>query len=220
MDGIHDLGGADGFGAIDPEYEEPVFHHRWEGRAFAMSMAMGAAGVWNIDVGRHGIERLPPAVYLTSSYYVRWLLRLERLLIDHGLVTEDELASGQSVGASRELANGPFTAERVPGVLKRGSFLRDPLAPPRFRPDQRVRALNIHPRSHTRLPRYVRGHIGVVERVHGANVFPDSVVRGDGEQPQWLYTVRFDGHELWGDDAEAGIAVSIDAFEPYLEAVS
>jgi nitrile hydratase subunit beta len=219
MDGIHDLGGVDGFGAVVPERDEPVFHQRWEGRAYAMSTAMGAAGEWNIDMGRHGIERLPPVVYLSSSYYERWLRRLVLMLIEHGLVLESELTNGRSDGARRDLPRGTFTTERVPTVLQRGSYTREPQGPPRFQPDQRVRARNIHPRSHTRLPRYVRGHTGVVERLHGANVFPDSIVGGKGEDPQWLYTIRFDGRELWGDDAEPGTTVSIDAFEPYLEAV-
>ncbi|MDT5215291.1 MAG: nitrile hydratase subunit beta [Mycobacterium sp.] len=219
MDGINDLGGMDGFGAIVPERDEPVFDQRWEGRAFAMSTAMGAAGEWNIDMGRHGIERLPPVVYLSSSYYERWLRRLELMLIEHGLVLEDELVNERSGRAGRDLTRGTFTTERVPTVLQRGSFTREPQGPPRFQPDQRVRARNIHPRSHTRLPRYVRGRTGVVERLHGANVFPDSFVGGKGEDPQWLYTIRLNGRELWGHDAEPGTTVSIDAFEPYLEAV-
>jgi nitrile hydratase len=219
MDGIHDLGGMDGFGAVVPEHDEPVFHQPWEGRAFAMSTAMGAAGEWNIDMGRHGIERLPPVVYLSSSYYERWLRRLELMLIEHGLVVQDELTSGRSAGAGRALTGGTFTYARVPTVLQRGSFTRERQGPPLFQQGQRVRARNNHPPSHTRLPRYVRGHTGVVERLHGANAFPDSIVSGKGEDPQWLYTVRFDGRELWGDDAEPGTTVSIDAFEPYLEAV-
>ena len=220
MDGIHDMGGMDGFGPVRPEHDEPRFHHPWEGRAYAMSSAMSASGTWNIDVGRHGIERLPPVVYLSSSYYERWLRRLELVLIEHGLVTQDELDDGRSAVAGRDLKNGPFTADRVPRVLKRGSFVRDAQAAPLFQPGDRVRARNVHPRSHTRLPRYVRGHVGIVERVHAPNVFPDSVVRGDGEDPQWLYTVRFDGGELWGEDGEPGTTVSIDAFEPYLEPTS
>ena len=219
MDGIHDLGGVDGFGIVAAERDEPVFHHRWEGRTFAMSTAMGAAGVWNIDMGRHGVERLAPQVYLSSSYYERWLRRLELLLIEHGLVSADELAHGVSARTGTTLPRGPFTADRVPRVLQRASYTREPQAAPEFVPGQRVRARNIHPPSHTRLPRYVRGHVGVIERLIAVNVFPDSVVRGEGDQPQWLYTVCFDGYELWGEDAEPGVSVSIDAFEPYLESV-
>ncbi len=217
MDGVYDLGGMDGFGPVEPEPSEPVFHQPWEGRVFAISMAMAASGIWNIDIGRFGIERLPPAVYLASSYYEKWRRRVELLVVEHGLATQDEIDSGQSKRPGKHLPNGTFTADRTNGVLKRGTFTRAPQAEPRFQPGDRVRARNMHPQSHTRLPRYVRGHLAVVERLHDPNVFPDSVVRGEGESPQWLYTIIFDGHELWGDDAEPGTSVSVDAFEPYLE---
>jgi nitrile hydratase len=107
----------------------------------------------------------------------------------------------------------------VDRVMTRGSFSRPAQAPARFKPGDRVRARNIHPVSHTRLPRYVRGHVGVVERLHGCHVFPDTVVSGQGESPQWLYTVCFDGRELWGADADPTVKISIDAFEPYLDPV-
>ena len=217
MDGVHDMGGMHGFGPVRPAPAEPVFHHPWEGRVHAMSTAMGARGVWNIDVGRFGIEMLPPGVYLDSSYYERWFLRLQDVAVAYGVVTRDEI----DAGSAAEPAAGAvtFTTDDVRRVLARGSYVRPATGAPMFTTGDRVRARNIHPRLHTRLPRYVRGHVGVVERVHEPNVFPDSVVRGDGEDPQWLYTVRFDGRELWGDDAESGIVVSVDAFEPYLDAV-
>jgi hypothetical protein len=205
MDGVHDLGGMDGYGPVLVERDEPVFHEPWERRVYAMNTAMGARGVWNIDVGRFAIESLPPRTYVTSSYYRLWLGKLESLLREHS----ESLGTGTT-----------FAATDVERVLARGSYVRPAASAARFAQGDRVRARNIHPRSHTRLPRYVRGHIGVVERVHQPNVFPDSVVRGDGEDPQWLYTVRFDGRELWGDDAEQDASVSVDAFEPYLEPVS
>lgn len=202
MDGVHDLGGMDGYGPVRVECDEPVFHEPWEGRVYALNTAMGARGVWNIDIGRFHIESLSPQTYVTSSYYELWLAKLEALLEEYS----------ESLGAG-----GAFTDADVERVLVRGSFTRPAASAPRFAPGDRVRARNVHPRSHTRLPRYVRGHVGVVERVHDPNVFPDSVVRGDGEDPQWLYTVGFDGRELWGDDAEPGMTVSVNAFEPYLE---
>jgi nitrile hydratase len=202
VDGVHDLGGMDGYGPVRVEPDEPVFHEPWEGRVYAMNTAMGARGVWNIDMGRFGIESLGPRTYVTSSYYELWLGKLEALLKEYS----ESLGSGTA-----------FTATDVERVLARGSYVRPAASAPGFARGDRVRARNIHPRSHTRLPRYVRGHVGLVERVHEPNVFPDSVVRGDGEQPQWLYTVRFQGIELWGDDAESGTTVSINAFEPYLE---
>ena len=217
MDGIHDMGGMDGFGRVEPEAAEPVFHENWEGRVLAMNRAIGASGVWNIDEGRFGIERLEPQIYLASSYYGKWFLRLERMLIEHGLIGADESAGGHALRPGKALPRGAFTAADVERVLKRGAFERPPQAAARFSPGDAVRARNIHPKGHTRLPRYVRGHVGLVERAHGAHVYPDSVVAGCGEDPQWLYTVRFDGRELWGPDAEADVSVSVDAFEPYLE---
>lgn len=218
MDGIHDMGGMDGFGKVEPQANEPVFHTEWEGRVLAMNRIIGSSGVWNIDMGRYGIELLPPDVYLAASYYEKWFLRLERMLAEHGLVDADEIAAGRSLRSGKALKRGLVTAADADGMLKRGAFGRPEQTPARFTPGDRVRARNIHPKSHTRLPRYVRGHAGVVERLHGAHVFPDSVALGRGEDPQWLYTVCFDGRELWGDDAEPGLTVSIEAFEPYLEA--
>lgn len=202
MDGVHDLGGMDGYGPVHIEHDEPVFHEPWEGRVWAMNAAMTARGAWNIDVGRFGIETLPPHIYVTSTYYELWLARLERLVAQYS-----ETLDGGST----------LPADDVGRALARGSYTRPAAAPAAFGQGDRVRARNMHPRLHTRLPRYVRGHVGVIEQVHAPNVFPDSVVRGDGEQPQWLYTIRFDGRELWGDDAEPGTSVSVEAFEPYLE---
>ncbi|BBY29702.1 nitrile hydratase subunit beta [Mycolicibacterium sediminis] len=202
MDGVHDLGGMDGFGAVHVEPDEPVFHQDWEGRVYALNTAMGARGVWNIDVGRFAIESLPPLTYVTSTYYELWLAKLERLLTERAAV----LGQGTT-----------FTVDDVGRVLTRGTYVRPATSTPRFATGDRVRARNLHPRGHTRLPRYVRGHVGVVQDVHRPNVFPDSVVRGDGEQPQWLYTVSFEGTELWGEDAEPDTTVAVNAFEPYLD---
>ena len=220
MDGIHDMGGMDGFGKVDPEPNEPVFHEGWEGRVLAMNRAMGASGAWNIDMGRYGIELLPPDVYLTSSYYSRWLLRLERMLVQHGLVDAEEIASGHAMRSAKTPDSRTFTLADVAPVLQRGAFGRSAPAAARFKVGDRVRARNLHPATHTRLPRYVRGHVGVIERVHGAHVFPDSTAIGEDDDPQWLYTVCFDSQELWGADADPTVKVSIDAFEPYLREAS
>ena len=219
MDGVHDMGGMDGFGKVEPEANEPVFHHRWEGRVLAMSRAMRALAAWNIDWDRYGIELLPPRVYLASSYYGRWFLRNLRLLAERGLIDADEVAAGRALRPGKSLTRGRFTLADVEQATRRGSYGRPERAPARFKVGDRVRAKNIHPTTHTRLPRYARGHVGVVERVHGAHVFPDSVVVGNGEDPQWLYTVRFEAQELWGADADPKLKVSIEAFEPYLEHV-
>ena len=217
MDGIHDMGGMDGFGRVEPEPDEPVFHERWEGRVLAMSRVMGGAGIWNIDMGRYGIELLPPDIYLTSSYYKKWFLRLQNLLVERGLVDADEIAAGHALRPGKALKRGMFTVADVEPALRRGAFGRPAQAAAQFKPGDRVRARNIHPRTHTRLPRYVRGHVGVVERLHGAHVFPDAAVLAQGDDPQWLYTICFEARELWGADADPAATISVDAFEPYLE---
>ena len=216
MNGVHDMGGMDGFGQVEPEANEPVFHAEWEGRVMAMMRAMGYAGAWNIDMSRASRENLPPDVYLTSSYYRKWALGMEDLLVERGLAAADELAAGHALHPAKPLKR-KLTPELVENTLHRGSFARDAQAPARFKPGDRVRMKNIHPVTHTRLPRYVRGHVGVVELLHGVHVFPDSAVLGKGDDPQWLYTVRFDARELWGEAADPTVTVSIDAFEPYLE---
>ena len=216
MNGVHDMGGMDGFGKVVLEPDEPVFHAEWEGRVMAMMRAMGFAGAWNIDMSRASREELPPHVYLGSSYYRKWALGMEQLLLDRGLADKDELAAGRALRPGKTLRR-KLTPDVVERSLTRGSFARDAQAPARFKPGDRVRMKNIHPATHTRLPRYVRGHAGVVELQHGCHVFPDAAVLGNGDDPQWLYTVRFDARELWGPDADPTVAVSIDAFEPYLE---
>ena len=216
MDGIHDMGGMHGFGKVEPEENEPVFHASWEGRCLALNRAMGAIGAWTIDEGRAGIEQLPPDVYLSRSYYGKWALRLQNMAVAHGLVGADELAAGHALRAAKPL-RPKLTIADIARTLTRGSFGRPAPAPARFQPGDRVRTKNIHPATHTRLPRYARDKVGVVEALRGCHVFPDAVVLGKGEDPQWLYTVLFEGRELWGDDAEPSLKVSIEAFEPYLE---
>jgi nitrile hydratase subunit beta len=216
MNGVHDMGGMHGFGAVEPEEGEPVFHAPWEGRALAMNRAMGALGLWNIDIGRFSREQLPPEVYLGSSYYRKWTLGLEDLLVQYGLVGEDELAAGHALHPAAAVKR-TLTATDAPKLLSRGSFERPAAAPARFKAGDRVRMKNMHPTGHTRLPRYVRGHAGVVESVRGCHVFPDAVVAGRGEEPHWLYTVVFDGRELWGESADPTLEVSVEAWEPYLD---
>jgi len=217
MDGVHDMGGMDGFGKVEPEPNEPAFHHRWEGRVLAMSRAIGVFRAWTIDTSRYAIELLSPSVYLASSYYERWFLRYVRLLTERGLIDADEIEAGRALRPGKSLNRGQFTLQDVESVTRRGFYGRPAQVPARFKIGDRVRTKNIHPTTHTRLPRYARGHVGVVERLHGAHVFPDSVAAGQGEDPQWLYTVRFDAQELWGAEADPKLKVSIEAFEPYLE---
>jgi nitrile hydratase len=183
-----------------------------------MSRALGGLQEWNIDIGRYWIELLAPDAYLAGSYYARWLARLENLLVARDLVSKAELVAGHAGGPGRPVKGRALTPAEIDGILTPGSFGRPATAAARFKIGDRVRAQNIHPRTHTRLPRYVRGHVGVIERVHGCHVFPDAVVASGAEDPKWLYTVTFEGATLWEEDSEPGLRISVDAFEPYLDA--
>jgi nitrile hydratase len=217
MDSIHDMGGMDGFGKVEPEANEPVFHAPWEGRVLALQRAMGYAKAWNTDMSRFAQEQMSPAVYLNISYYKRWALAMEQNVIERGLATADEFAAGHALKPGAQLKR-KLTPEVIANGFKRGSFARDTNRPALFKLGDKVRMKNIHPQGHTRLPRYVRGHVGEVVLIHGCHVFPDAVARDmENEDPQWLYTVRFDGRELWGEDADPSVKISVDAFEPYLE---
>ena len=214
MDGVHDMGGMDGFGKIEVEKNERVFHAAWEGRVIAMQLAMLYARAWRVDHLRFAQEQLPPLTYLSASYYQRWLLGTEKNIIERGLATAEELKAGHATTAGKMLGRKLTVSVFQP---TRPSYFRQQQAPARFKPGDRVRARNIHPKTHTRLPRYARGKLGVVERCQGCHVYPDSVVVDQGDNPQWLYTVVFTGNELWGPDADPTLQVSIEAFEPYLE---
>lgn len=217
MNGPHDLGGAQGFGPIAPEANEPVFHAEWERRAAALSLAMNATGMWNIDMVRHARERIPPVEYAAASYYEKWLKGLERLLVEHGLATQAELDAGRSAAPPIALRRTPRAAD-IAGMLAKGShYERQPSAAALYKPGDEVRARVMNPIGHTRLPRYVRGRRGRIASVHGVHVFPDSNAAGLGEDPQWLYSVAFDAREVWGPEAREGDQIRIDLWEPYLE---
>jgi nitrile hydratase len=201
-----DLGGRPGFGPVVPEDENPVFHSPWEPRVLALTLAMGATGCWNIDMARAARETLPD--YLDLSYYEIWLGGLEKLLVAAGLVGADELAAGRALHPAKPVAR-ILKADRVAAQLAKGSPTeRAPPAPARYRVGQRVATRTAQVDHHTRMPAYLRGRTGTVERVLGAHVFADSHAHGLGEDPQWLYTVVFD---------EPGHRVSFDAWQPYLE---
>jgi nitrile hydratase subunit beta len=217
MNGVHDMGGMHGMGPIAPEADEPVFHEAWEGRVFALYRATTPLGKWNIDAARHARERIPPADYLRMSYYEKWLTGLVMLLEESGLVTSAELESGQPAPGAVKTPP-PLTAERVAPALAEGRwFQRSVNTPPRFAIGQVVRARKINPTGHTRLPRYARGRVGTIDRVHGAHVFPDSNAHFRGENPQHLYSVRFSARELWGEEAASRDAVYIDLWDSYLD---
>ena len=218
MDGAHDMGGVKGFGPVVPEPNEPVFHDEWERRAFALTIAMSRPGGWNIDMSRFARENRPPEDYLSKSYFQIWLAGLETLMIERGLVSREEIETGKVLLPPKP--DVPIAPHEVaPAIRRGGPTEREPKAPAMFAVGETVRMKNIHPPTHTRLPQYVRGHLGTIELNHGCHVFADPNSLGVGENQQWLYTVRFDGPELWGKDTDPTLSISVDAWESYLERV-
>jgi nitrile hydratase beta subunit len=217
VNGGQDLGGAHGHGPVLPEPDEPVFHADWEKRAFALTLAMARPGAWNIDMSRFARENRPPQEYLSMSYYQLWFNALETMLKQRELVSDDEIVVGHALVPPKPVKQTLSPGDVAKVLYRGGPTDRETNTAAKFKAGDRVRAKNINPLTHTRLPRYVRGHIGMIEHVIGCHVFPDSNATGGGENPQWLYTVRFDGPELWGEGSDPSVKVSIDAWEPYLE---
>jgi len=210
-----DLGGRLRLGPVVQDANRSVFHSEWESRVLAMTLAMGATGRWNIDMARAARETLPD--YLDLSYYEIWLGGLERLLVAKGLVTAEELADGRASHPPKPF-DGILMADKVSAKLAKGApTARTPTAPARYRLGQTVVTRAAPVDHHTRLPAYLRGRTGIIDRIHGCHVFADSHAQGLGEDPQWLYTVVFDARELWGSEAAPGHRVSFDAWQPYLE---
>ncbi|MCJ2057578.1 nitrile hydratase subunit beta [Methylobacterium sp. J-048] len=217
MNGAQDLGGAHGFGPVMPEPDEPVFHADWERRVFALAMAMGYTGAWNLDGSRATRESLPPVQYLASSYYEIWLAALEQQVVATGLASAEEIAAGRASEAAKPVAR-VLARDGLEARFRAGfPSSRDSAGPARFAVGEAVIARNIHPPDHTRLPRYVRGKRGRVERVDGTFVYPDTNAYKTGENPTWLYTVSFSAQDLWGESGDPGGIVTVAAFEPYLE---
>ncbi|MDE2361929.1 MAG: nitrile hydratase subunit beta [Hyphomicrobiales bacterium] len=218
MNGAQDLGGMMGFGPVVPEKNEPAFHGRWEARVLANVIATQAIGWWTGDASRFARESLDPRFYLTRGYYEIWLAALEKILDEKKLVGDDEIAAGKALREPVQKADRIFGAHEVEAALRRGwPSARETDTAPKFAVGERVRARNMHPRTHTRLPRYARGRIGTVEAIRGCHVFPDASAHGTGPDPQWVYCVRFSARELWGEAGDPKSSVTIDAFEPYLE---
>ena len=222
MDGIHDVGGMHGFGRVEREANEPVFHAPWEAAVVAIMRAAGSRGIYNIDEFRHGIERMDPAHYLASGYYEHWLDGITRILLEKGVVALADLEARTEFFQTR--ADAPATAA-LPGPLPPQpsanpnwlqSAVRDTGVTARFAPGDAVVTRQFHPHGHTRLPRYARGKRGVIASIHGVHVFPDTNAHGLGEKPQPLYSVRFDAVELWGESAEPNQRVHLDLWESYL----
>ena len=226
MDGIHDLGGRQGFGAVQQDSDEQPFPERWQGAVFSFVNALGAAGIiHSADQFRHAIERIDPACYLADGYYGRWLGGVETVLVEAAVLTTEQISQrALALGAAEQ---DPVAA-RPGGGRHQGRSAGDLFAtadrvvdtPPGYQVGDMVRTLRHGVAGHTRLPAYARNATGTVVACHGAWVYPDTNAHALGEQPQHLYTVAFDGEELWGADAEPGLSVRLDLFEPYLTEVN
>jgi len=217
MNGVHDMGGEQDMGPIQYEKDEPVFHAAWEGRVYAMNRAMAAWRKWNLDASRHNGELRNPADYFRMSYYERTLAGLTELSVKSGLVTLAEIESGKPALGSTK-ATPPFTtADATAPGRYRASARRQAAVSPRFAVGQQVRARNINPIGHTRLPRYARAKFGTIDRDHGVFIFPDTNAHYLGEKPQHVYSVRFPARELWGEQAKPQDAVYLDMWDDYLE---
>jgi nitrile hydratase len=211
------MGGMQDMGPVKEEKNEPVFHHSWEGRLFALRRATGAWGKWNIDTTRYEIELMPEADYLRLGYYERQFVAFLDTLVKRGMLTQAEIESGIPTPGSPK-AVPPLTVEKVGVLVSKGvPTSRDVPVAPRFQTGQRVRARNINPVGHTRLPRYARGKAGLIERDYGVFVFPDTNAQFLGEKPQHVYAVRFSARELWGEQAKPQDTVYLSMWDDYLE---
>lgn len=231
MDGVHDLGGTDGLGPIergeDESGVEPYFHEEWEKDVFSLLPQTMGQELYNIDEFRHAIERMGPAHYLDSTYYEHWLHAMEDRLIEHDVISEEELSSRlEEVKAADdpeelipEREDPEYTEEILDLIETGGSAKRDDVEPA-LNPGDTVKVKNIHPEGHTRCPRYVRRAEGEIDEVRGTFVLPDSNAHGEGENPEPVYSVRFEGEELWGEEtAEENQTLYIDLWESYLEKI-
>ena len=219
MNGPHDLGGLDGFGPISIEHSEPLFHEEWEERAFGVTMAISFCGLWNFDSDRYWKECIPPALYLSLSYYQIWIVALEKILVDVGLVTEEELETGKAIEEPREIPN-IVRSEDIDIVLATDitDVERETDSKAKFRVGDKVRSKNLQPFTHTRLPAYARDKIGTIVAIHGFHVLPDSNAHLKGENPEWNYAVEFSSVELFGTRGHEADSVSMNCWESYLEA--
>lgn len=216
MNGVHDMGGMHGFGPV--ERDDAPYHAGWEVRVRAIMGLTTGQGIYNLDEFRYGIERMPPAEYLRSTYFERWLATVEYNLIQKGVISTEELENRVALLRDQPDAEFPRPAD-LPSSAARRAITEEPMPSltPRFAVGDAVVTRNAHPTGHTRIPRYVRGKRGTIHLVHGPEIFPDTNAHGRGENPQVVYSVRFDGRELWGESAEPHQSLNIDLWESYLE---
>ena len=219
MTRVHDMGGRNGDGPVEPEVAEPTFHETWEARSLALTLAIGARRHWSLDSFRHAREALRPQDYARLGYYEKWLASLANLALASGLVTRDEL-TGAPVGETPPDAKA-LRPVQVEPMLRRGTPANRSGSEPMFAVGDRVRtrlpARNVLvPGGHTRLPSYAAGHVGKISRSHGCYVLPDSHAHFLGEAPEPLYAVVFHAADLWGSAENAGDEVILDLWQSYL----
>jgi nitrile hydratase len=221
VDGIHDLGGKQGFGRIDRTESPSAFSDRWEAAVFAIVNALMRGGIiHNTDEFRHAVERIDPISYLSDGYYGRWLGAVETLLIEHGVLTRAQItALARRAGAPADARIAARPEARAPQFdypPSETGAQRSVSHGPAFEAGAQVRCRTVPSTGHTRLPAYARGKTGRVMAVHGAWVLPDTNAHGQGEAAEYLYTVQFSGTELWGAESEPDTVVCLDLFESYL----
>jgi len=220
MNGGADLGGMMGFGPVVQEENEPNFHAQWEERVLGITVAMGASGLWNIDQGRFARESMQPADYMKSSYYQVWLYGLTKLLKAHDMINEEELSTGTASLPVVPIKKTLQPDDVLTTLMAGGPANREETEAAQFSQGQQVRTINAHPTTHTRLPRYARDKVGLITKVHGVHVFPDSNAQGFGEKPTWLYQVSFTASTLWGEEKHSSDTITLDLWQPYLMAAS
>jgi nitrile hydratase len=224
MNGIHDMGGLHGFGRVEVEADEPVFHSEWESRVFCMTQVLDTTGIWNLDEHRHEIELMDPASYITAGYYGRWLFAMERILDRKNILKREEVEKRIAEKnadvrhfSPPEYANRQWPLEESLKI-RWGAWRKEVTVTPRYSVGMKVRVRNIHPPGHTRVTAYTRGRVGIVQIVNAqAWVFPDTRAHHRGENLQAVYNVRFEAQELWGPQAEKNTFTHIDLSEDHLE---
>ena len=218
MNGVHDMGGMDNFGPIIREDNEPVFHEDWERTIFALTIGMFPAGYCNIDEMRRTTECIEPAIYLQAKYYQKWLLTLESILLEKDVFTKEEIETGRTIRTSGGTRYEPASKEMLEYAMSNPLPANvDVEIEPKFKTGERILAKNIHPLHHTRIPRFVRGKRGVIEKDHGVFLLADTNAYGGPDKPQHVYTVKFTARELWGDEAPAKDTVCIDLHDDYMD---
>jgi nitrile hydratase len=225
MNGVHDMGGMHGFGPVQPEDNEPVFHSPWEARMFGMALALGPQGIHDPEGLRNSLEHMEPSEYLSFSYYRRWLEVTEQALMRKGLLTSEELEAKTAELQAHPDTEAPriedpeLRQRMVTAIYRPSPPHKDIGVVPRFQPGDHVTVSNVHSPAHTRLPGYVKGKRGIIDRFHGVHDFHDVLPEGQEAQPQPVYSVRFTAGELWGESAEANQSVYLDMWESYLTTV-